>query len=83
MFFGGAFAAFGNRLLQLKAVDLNACTDHHVVNGNPRVLTQQIGVGLGHFDIADHGAQYRLAGGVGLAGIEPLEAFFDIRRQQL
>ena len=80
---GGARAALDNGLLQRVAVDRYTRADLHVVNRNPRVLTQQIGVVFRHFDIADHGTENRLARRVRFRGIQALETFLDIRRQQL
>jgi acetyl-CoA acetyltransferase len=61
------FASFRDRLLELVAVDLDAAADGHVVDRNARVLAQQVVGVFGDLDVPDHGAEYRLAGGVGLA----------------
>ena len=41
----------------------------HVVNRDAGVLAQQVGVVFGNGDVADHGAEDGLAGGIGLRNL--------------
>ncbi len=83
MLAGRARAAFGNRLLELKAIDLDAAADGHVVDRNAGVLAQQVIGFLGDRDVLDQGGEDRLAGGIGFAFVKAHEALLDVGRQNL
>ncbi len=77
----GALAAGAYRLLQPIAVDVDVAADGHVVDRDAGILAQQVGVVLGDADVPDHGAEYRLRGGVGFLLRQRGDTRFDVGRE--
>jgi len=59
----------------------DVATDHHVVDRNPGVLTQDILGPLGHRDIFDHGVEDGAPGRIGFGPHQFPESGFDVGRQ--
>ena len=81
MLLGGAFAAAADRLFHGGAIELHVAPDDDVVDRDPGVLAEQVLGAFGDGNVLDHGAEYRLAGRVGLLHQQALEALLDVVRQ--
>ena len=83
MLAGRALAAFAQCRFKRDSVDLDATPDRDVVDGNARVLAQQIVGRLRHGDVANHRAQHVSRGRDGFARRQRGETLLDVVGQDL